>query len=636
MKSQRNIARYLFGLILAVSVLMTGFVPSGYSRSRYLVSSLTVSHLPAVQDGGESWKPVDTGLSSLSISALAIDPVNTSTIYAGTRGGGMFKSIDGGATWRQVGLNSGHVAALAINFANPNIVHAGVADGGWCNSTFPLFKSADGGASWSNAHSPAQCDISLLVLDPTSPNTLYAGSLGSYLGAGSIILWKSIDGGATWSNRWFGNPGLASYGLVIDPANPQTLYAPGDIYGAMQIIDSGLFKSTDGGASWAATGLTHITVEAVAIDPLNPNTLYAGSANWGTPQESFRRMFKSADGGASWITINNGLPNISRVTTIVVDRDNPSILYIGTSDGVFKSTDGGANWSDFNNGLTNLDVRVLTLAPGNPNTLYAGTAGGVFKITENTPATNPIDEAQFLVRQHYRDFLGREPDQAGLDFWTNEITSCGTEEGCLEVKRINVSAAFFLSIEFQQTGFLAHRFARASFGRMPRLAEFLPDTRLLGRGVVVGAAGWEQKLEANKQAFAGEWVSRTAFKAIYDGKTDAEYVDALILNTGAAFGQAERDALVSGLSGGAETRGTVLRKVAEDRAFYDREFDSAFALMQYFGYLRRNPDDPPDGSMAGYNFWLQKLVNHGGDFVEAEMVKAFLVSQEYRRRFGNP
>src|SRR5439155_24985742 len=112
-----------------------------------------------------------------------------------------------------------------------------------------------------------------------------------------------------------------------------------------------------------------------------------------------------------------------------------------------------------------------------------------------TPANNRIDDPQFFVTQHYHDFLNRDPDQPGLDFWTHQISDCGSDTQCVEIKRINVSAAFFLSIEFQQTGFLVHRLYKESFGRMPRLKEFRPDTQQIGRGVAVGADGWQQKLE---------------------------------------------------------------------------------------------------------------------------------------------
>jgi len=78
----------------------------------------------------------------------------------------------------------------------------------------------------------------------------------------------------------------------------------------------------------------------------------------------------------------------------------------------------------------------------------------------------------------------------------------------------------------------------------------------------------------------------------------------------------------------------VLRSVAENDALQKREFNRAFVLMQYFGYLRRNPDDPPDGDLKGFNFWLDKLNQFNGNFINAEMVKAFISSTEYRRRFG--
>src|SRR6185295_12790668 len=129
----------------------------------------------------------------------------------------------------------------------------------------------------------------------------------------------------------------------------------------------------------------------------------------------------------------------------------------------------------------------------------------------------PIDNAGFFVRLHYLDFLNREPDASGLAFWTNEITSCGSDVPCAEVKRINVSAAFFLSIEFQETGYLVERLYKTAFGDSTsvvsdgqggtkqivvpiiRLQEFLPDTQTIGRGVVVGQGNWQQQLENNKQ-----------------------------------------------------------------------------------------------------------------------------------------
>jgi hypothetical protein len=127
---------------------------------------------------------------------------------------------------------------------------------------------------------------------------------------------------------------------------------------------------------------------------------------------------------------------------------------------------------------------------------------------------------------------------------------------------------------------------------------------------------------------------RTEFQANYPlSLTPAQFVDNLNALAGGVLSTSERDALVNGLTGGQETRATVLRKIAEDVDFRNAEFNRAFVLMQYFGYLRRNPDDAPDFNFSGYDFWLGKLNQFGGDYRAAEMVKAFIISQEYRERF---
>ena len=243
---------------------------------------------------------------------------------------------------------------------------------------------------------------------------------------------------------------------------------------------------------------------------------------------------------------------------------------------------------------------------------------------------NPIDQTETFVTQHYLDFLNREPDIDGLEFWMNNINSCGADSACTEVKRIDTSAAYFLSIEFQETGYLVHRFYRASFGRRPLFMEFLQDRETISSGVVVNSEGWEQRLENNKQAFVKSWVEREGFGSIYDELENDEYVDALIANTGVVFTATDRDALVDVLNTGAMTRAQVLRIIAENYDFYNAEYNTAFVEMEYFGYLRRDPD------ADGFNFWLAKLNQFDGDFRQAEMVKAFLVSTEYRQRFGPP
>src|SRR5205814_9510931 len=116
----------------------------------------------------------------------------------------------------------------------------------------------------------------------------------------------------------------------------------------------------------------------------------------------------------------------------------------------------------------------------------------------------------------------------------------------------------------------------------------------------------------------------------------AQLVDKLNLNSNGGLSQAERDQLVNDLTTGAKSRAQVVRAVAEDPDLFAVETNRAFVLAQYFGYLRRNPNDAPEASLdyTGYDFWLGKLNQFNGNFVNAEMVKAFIVSGEYQSRFG--
>jgi hypothetical protein len=260
-------------------------------------------------------------------------------------------------------------------------------------------------------------------------------------------------------------------------------------------------------------------------------------------------------------------------------------------------------------------------------------------------SVNPIDNSLVFVCQHYHDFLNREPDTAGETFWTNNIESCGSDPGCRELKRIDTSAAFFLSIEFQHTGYLVYRFYNAALNRpngLPRYQEFMHDTQQVGRDVVVGTTGWEARLEASRVAYATDFAGRVEFTSVYPlSLTPTQFVDALFAHAGITPSASDRQAAINEFGGAANSadaaaRGRVLRRLADNQTLIQREFNRAFVLIQYFGYLRRNPDDQPDNNMDGYNFWLTKLNSFGGDFRKAEMVKAFLGSTEYRARFGQP
>ena len=278
------------------------------------------------------------------------------------------------------------------------------------------------------------------------------------------------------------------------------------------------------------------------------------------------------------------------------------------------------------------------VTPSRANYSFTPSSRSFSQIGDTTEATfgatlatstfaNPLDTPEYFVRQNYIDFLGREPDEAGFNFWSDQILSCGGDTDCISRKRENVSAAYFLSIEFQKTGGLVDGLYRAAYGDRPNFGQFMPDTRAVGLGVVVGVEGWEAKLAANKEAFVNTFVNRAAFHQAYDGLSSSDFVDALISHTGVSFTADERDALVSGLGTGTMTRAEALRSIAENNRFGNAKFNEAFVMMEYFGYLRRDAD------AGGFAFWLNKLNEFNGNFERAEMVKAFIISGEYRDRF---
>jgi hypothetical protein len=303
----------------------------------------------------------------------------------------------------------------------------------------------------------------------------------------------------------------------------------------------------------------------------------------------------------------------------------------------------------------------LTLTLSNSTGAILGVpASAMLTINDDVtePAGNPIDIAEVFVRQHYHDFLNREPDAAGLAYWSNQITECEQPAATCnaEVRRINVSAAFFLSIEFQETGYLVERVYKSAYGDadgtstiggahqikvpMVRFNEFLADTQQLGKDVVVGPGDWQTQLENNKVAFTQDFVTRQRFTTAYPTTmTPAEFVDTLFNKAGVVPTDAERTSIINEFGGAGTSANTVararaLRRVAENASLKQQETIKAFVLMQYFGYLRRDPNAAPDADQTGYDYWLQKLNDFNGNFVNAEMVKAFISSIEYRQRFA--
>jgi len=272
------------------------------------------------------------------------------------------------------------------------------------------------------------------------------------------------------------------------------------------------------------------------------------------------------------------------------------------------------------------------------------------------PGTNQvitIDDSDFFVNQHYVDFLNRFPDTSGFSYWVSQFAVCGSNQSCLNAKRIDVSNAFFFELEFQQTGAYVYRLYRASFGnnqpvpnpqgdgnfpgenlKMPDYSAFKSD-----RQVVVGGSNLAQQ----QLDLANAFVSRAAFVAKYPASLSADqFVDAMLATMQNDLGvnlQSQRDALIALYNSGGG-RGAVVYRLADDnvgsnpinnRPFIDTEYNRAFVYTQYSGYLRRNSDVP------GFMFWLGQ-VNSGplrDTTKQHAMVCSFITSQEYQLRFGS-
>jgi hypothetical protein len=237
-----------------------------------------------------------------------------------------------------------------------------------------------------------------------------------------------------------------------------------------------------------------------------------------------------------------------------------------------------------------------------------------FTATANNGKVNPLDTNEFFVRQHYLDFLGREPDAPGFAAWVSTLNNCaGGDSGC---DRVHVSEAFYRSQEFQERGYFAYRFYSTALGRKPDYSEFAPD---LSR--VSGFLSADQ-LEAAKAAFVDDFMTRPAFTRQYDSLSDTAFVDKLLQSAGVT--SSDRQGLIDGLRTRRLRRADVLRQIAESGEVDQKYYNQAFVVMEYFGYLHRDPD-------ALYTDWIRALDANPAD--SRRMVDGFVNSAEYRNRF---
>jgi hypothetical protein len=242
------------------------------------------------------------------------------------------------------------------------------------------------------------------------------------------------------------------------------------------------------------------------------------------------------------------------------------------------------------------------------------------------PVANPLDTDMFFVRQQYLDFLGREPDNGGLQYWTSELDKCADDANCLNQRRIGVAAAFFIEQEYQHTGSFVYRLYQGALGRHLSYAEFSADRQQVSGGPA---------LDQSQATFAAAFVQRAEFMQKYQGQTSAgSFVDALLLNMKQASGvdlSSQRSSLMERYKAGGninESRALALREAVESSGFKEAEYNASFVLMEYYGYLKREPE------VEGYQFWLNVLKNkEPGNY--RGMVCSFITSAEYQQRFSS-
>ncbi len=633
----------------------------------------------------------------LFYAPMALGPGSPNTVYFGTDR--LYRSTDRGDTMAVVSQGSlsspggvgSPISSIAVWSGGDNVRLVGLQNGQvWATSTgsSTMVNLTSGSFPTNPNGSLTNKFVGRAAIDPNNKNVAYV-TFSFFAPAGQGI-WKISNliaaSGASpaapvWTAAGNGLPSIPVNALVIDPLNSNNLYAGTDI---------GVYNSTDGGANWVpfGTGLPRSAVFDLKIQPSFRLLRAAthGRGVWETPLISPAASTVQFSAAADAL----GEAEVSKTVTITRSGDTsfPASVNYSTGDTSganncnvvsgsassrcdYIATSGTLNFAA-NETSKNILIPIVDdryLEGPETFTVTLSAVGGS-NVTLGLPSTitltiiddetangvNPVDTSSFFVREHYIDFLNREPDASGLNFWINNINGCAPQPSCIEVQRINTSAAFFLSIEFQDTGYLVYRIYKAAYGdatgtsaiggahpiAVPviRLNEFLPDTQKIGQGVVVGQGNWQQQINDNKAAFAEEFVGRARFLTDYPlTMTPTQFVNQL--NARAATGgvmplsTAQRDQLVSDLTAGMKTRAQALRAVSENQALADAEKNRAFVLMQFFGYLRRNPDDPQDSDYSGYDFWLGKLNQFSGNFVNAEMVKSFILSSEYKQRFGN-
>jgi uncharacterized delta-60 repeat protein len=398
-------------------------------------------------------------------------------------------------------------------------------------------------------------------------------------------------------------------------------------YSTDNVSYSSLGNGTASGNNWTLTGLNLSTGKNIYIRARGyyPSGFQNGS---GSISESVRNAFfpgPTAAGStiSGTVTAIDGTPLGGVIVSLAGGRSGVTITNAAgfyafpdlASGGFYTVTPWLANYS------FGPQARSFSLLADQTDATFTATPNAI-------PTQNPLDTPLYFVRQQYLDFLGREPDAEGLAYWTDQLNQCGNDASCISQRRIDISAAYFMSDEFQQTASFVYRIYQGALGRRISYAEFSADRQQFGAANSNAAPNLDQLTAA----FTHDFVLRPEFLQKYQGAISAEtFVDTLLqtIQSSGVDLSAQRSDLLATYNTGqgvTESRSLTVRAAIDDASFAAAEYNQSFVLTEYFGYLRRDPDQ------GGYDFWLNALNNAPSNY--RGMVCSFVTSAEYQRRFA--
>ncbi len=382
--------------------MVTPFLSLLRASSFFLLLVFLIRFAIPAMAGPDQWTP--TGGPPGLVYAVVLDPATPSTMYAGTSMAGVFKSIDSGRTWASMnqGLDTNAVFSLAIDPLSTTVVYAGTNRG--------VFRSDDGAATWVSASTGVTTDpfgnsYVYSLATTSSQSVIYAGTL--------LGIFKSRDGGRTWQEKATGLrvgtiPSVET--LAVDPADAGVVYAGA----AYQGLSPTVFKTEDGGDSWIplTVGLSQGPVSSIAIDPQDHRRVYVATRGQG--------IFASPDSGRTWSPVGQGVVE-SNISAVAAAGGSSTVYAAGLRDAFYRSTDGGITWETADGSIGSRGPTWLAPQPGSPFSIWLASSGGLY--FSSNGGSNWVESGQGIAASQIVNVVAHaaDPNLAYVSAWAGGI-----------------------------------------------------------------------------------------------------------------------------------------------------------------------------------------------------------------------